>query len=457
MIKLLQDCLRQRSHWMGPQIVDRIFGAWFVVGLATFVYYIVSMGKELVVAAKFGRGDDIDAFLIAFLPIMFATSVIIVPLPSAMIPAYVQIREQYGRKVAQLWMSKIMSLVIILLIVSTLILATLAPYFLPILSLGFDDEKSMLTQKLFYLLLPIIVISGVTAVWSSILNAEQRFVLPEISLTAVPLLSIVALIMWSSDLGIYALVVGAVGGYCLNLLVIGFGLKQYRVALTLHWRRKVPILRRAIKQYIALVIATVIMSSMILIDGAMAATLAPGSVAALNYGIKIGASIAVIGAHALGVVVLPIFSKFIRTEDYTTVRYILKIYCVVILLMFLPVALILLLFSEPLIQVLFARGEFKEADVQLVASIQAVHGLHIPFYILGTLFARFVSSVSANHILIICSIINLVLKGILNYYFIQYWGVMGIALSTVCVYIFASGFLAAVIYLTILKMDRLRR
>ena len=450
----LQYFLHQWSRWMGQSTVNQIFGAWLTVGLVMFLCSIISMGKELVVAARFGRGDDIDAFLIAFLPIMFVISVIINALRSTMIPAYIQTREQHGREAAQFLISTILTLAIVLLIAIILILALSAPYFLPILSSGFDDEKSALTQKLFYLMLPILIIRGVSMIWSSMLNAEQRFILPEAALIAVPLFSIIALIMWSSDFGIYALVIGTVGGFLLDLLVLGFGLRQYRGVLIPRWRGKIPILRHMIGQYMALITASFLMSSTILIDGAMAASLASGSVSALNYGNKLTAVIANIGAGAIGVVVLPIFSKLMGTGDYITVRRILKMYSFLILFMTLPVVLILLYFSEPLIQVLFERGEFKETDVQIVGMIQAVHGLYIPFYILGILFVRLISSVSANHILIIGSFMNLILKAILNYYFTQYWDVMGIALSTVCVYIFSFGFLAIVSYRIILKTNR---
>ena len=419
-----------------------------------FFCSIISMGKELVVAAKFGRGDDIDAFLIAFLPITFVINVIINTLPSTMIPAYVQTREQHGRETAQFLVSTILTLAIMLLIAIILILALSAPYFLPILSSGFDDEKSALTQKLFYLMLPVVIIRGVSIIWSSMLNAEQHFILPEAALIAIPLFSIIALTMWSSDFGIYALVIGTVGGFLLDLLVLGFGLKQYRTVLIPRWRGKIYILRQVIGPYMALVISSSLMSSTILVDGAMAATLASGSVSALNYGNKLSAVIASIGAGALGVVVLPLFSKLMGTGDYITVRHILKTYCFLILLMTLPIVLILLFFSEPLIQVLFGRGEFKEADVQIVGMIQAVHGLYIPFYILGILFVRLISSISANHILIIVSLMNLILKVLLNYYFIQYWDVIGIALSTVCTYIFSFGFLATISYRTILKTNK---
>jgi putative peptidoglycan lipid II flippase len=43
----------------------QIFGAAVTVGIGTGFVKVASVGKELVVAWKFGTADDLDAFLIA--------------------------------------------------------------------------------------------------------------------------------------------------------------------------------------------------------------------------------------------------------------------------------------------------------------------------------------------------------------------------------------------------------
>lgn len=42
----------------------QIFGAAMIVGLLTALVKVAAVGKELVVAQRFGTGDDIDAFLL---------------------------------------------------------------------------------------------------------------------------------------------------------------------------------------------------------------------------------------------------------------------------------------------------------------------------------------------------------------------------------------------------------
>ena len=341
---LINALYRRWSHWVETSIEGKILGAMLTVGLLSFGVSIASMGKEVVVAASFGTGDALDAFLIAFLSILFLSSVVLESLTPALMPTYIQVREQQGQEAAQDLFSQIMVVTMALLITVAAVVALLAPYFFPFLGLGFKAEKLALTQRLFYFLLPAMIIRGVATIWSAILNAGEYFRLAALAPIAVPISSIIALLVWGSALGIYALVVGTMGGVLLELLLVGWALNRSKTALIPRWHRKSPALRQVIGQYFPMLTGSALMGGITLVDSAMVATLAPGSVAALNYGNKVVATITGIGAGALGTVVLPFFSKLVGVGDWTTVRHILKKYSLLILLVTIPITLLLFFF-----------------------------------------------------------------------------------------------------------------
>ena len=341
---LINALYRRWSHWVETSIEGKILGAMLTVGLLSFGVSIASMGKEVVVAASFGTGDALDAFLIAFLSILFLSSVVLTSLTPALMPTYIQVREQQGQEAAQDLFSQIMVVTMALLITVAAVVALLAPYFFSFLGLGFDVEKLALTQRLFYFLLPAMIIRGVATIWSAILNAGEYFGLAALAPIAVPISSIIALLVWGSALGIYALVVGTMGGVLLELLLVGWALNRSKTALIPRWHRKSPALRQVIGQYFPMLTGSALMGGITLVDSAMVATLAPGSVAALNYGNKVVATITGIGAGALGTVVLPFFSKLVGVGDWTTVRHILKKYSLLILLVTIPITLLLFFF-----------------------------------------------------------------------------------------------------------------
>ena len=441
----------QWYSWSRTSTGRKVFGAALTVGVLSSGSAIVSMVKAMVVAAFFGVGDALDAFFIAFLPISFVITVIVEAFTSALIPTYIRVRDQQGVSAAQDLFDQSMIVVVASLSMVAALLALSSPYLLPFLCLGFDAEKLALTQKLFYFLLPTVVIKGFATVWSGILNAGERFGLAALSPIAIPASLIITLFVWGSDYGVYALVVGTIGGFLLELPLLGWGLKRCGTALLPCWHGINPALRQVVAQYFPLVAAAALMGGTTFVDAAMAAALDPGSVTALNYGNKVVAMMAGLGALALGTAVFPFFSQLIGVGDWTTIRHLLKKYSLLVLLVTIPITLLLIIVSEPLASLLFQRGEFGETDTQLVGQIQAVYGLQIPFYVVGILFVRLISAGKVNHILMVGSFLNLLLNVVLNYIFMQYWGVVGIALATVCVYIFSCIFLLIMSYKRLLR------
>ena len=441
----------QWSSWRRASTGRKIFGAALTVGGLHFISAIVYMVKGIVVASFFGLGDALDAFLIAFLPVLFAIQVVIGAFTSSLIPTYILVKDQRGVNAAQDLFAQSMIVAVVLLCLLVAVLALSSPYLLSFLSRGFNAEKLALTQMLFYFLLPTIIIRGIATMWSAILNAGECFGLAALSHIAIPVSSIIALLVWGSDYGIYALAVGTIGGFLLELPILGWGLKRSRIPLLPRWHGDSAELRQVIAQYLPLVAAAALMGGTTFVDATMAAILNPGSVAALNYGNKVVGTMMGIGALALGTAVLPFFSQLVGVGDWTTIRHLLKKYSLLVLLVTTPITLLLVVVSEPVVSLLFQRGEFGETDTQLVGQIQAVYGLQIPFYVVCILFVRLISAGKANSILMVGSLLNLLLNVVLNYIFMQYWGVVGIALSTVCVYIFSCTFLLIVSYRCLLR------
>ena len=120
-------------------------------------------------------------------------------------------------------------------------------------------------------------------------------------------------------------------------------------------------LRTVMAQYAPMVAGAFLMSSTVLVDQAMAAMLESGSVATLNYANKVVATLLGIGAMALGTAVLPHFSRMVAAEEWTGVRHTLKTYTRLILMVSIPLTILLFLFSETIIKLLFERGAFSAA------------------------------------------------------------------------------------------------
>jgi len=423
------------KNWSETSINRRIFGAALTIGILTFGVHLVAMAKELIVAASFGTGDALDAFLIAMVIPTFVINVIAGPFHSALIPTYIQVRDQEGINGARTILSSIMVYGIGMLLIVTVILALLGPSILPVLASGFDTEKIHLTKMIFYCLLPLILIQGVVTIWSAVLNAGRRFILAAIAPAIVPFVIIIALILGRSSWGIYSLAVGTIIGFIGEAVVIGFGLKRQELRLQLQFTKRNPHLLMVMKQYALIITGSFLMSSTNLIDQGMAAMLRPGSVAVLNYGSRlVNLGIGLIVA-SLGVVVFPYFSGQVVHKDWSGLLQTAQFYLRWVFIVMIPISLLIFTFSEPIIRLIFERGAFSPEDTYSVAQVQSLYGLQIPLHIGGILLVRVISSLQMNHILIWASGINLLVKIVLNYLFMSWIGVAGIALSTSFMYL----------------------
>ncbi|AFZ00158.1 murein biosynthesis integral membrane protein MurJ [Calothrix sp. PCC 6303] len=418
----------------------KIFGSAVTVILITAFVKIVTIAKELIVAWKFGIGDALDCFLIAYVVPAFIINVVAGSFNAALIPTYIRVREQEGKEAAQELFSGATFCGVGVLVLTTVLLLISAPLYLPKIATGFSLEKLDLTFQLLYAIAPVIILSGVITVWGAILNAGERFALTSITPIITPTTSVLFLLLTNS-LGAFALTGGLLCGTFLEVIVIGFALHKQGTSVVPRWYGFNNNLRHITNVYRPIIAGACLISSAGLVDDSMAAMLAPGSVAALSYGNKLTVLPINLAVTALRTVVTPYFSKMIAHEDWAGVRHTLKRYLSLIFATTLPLTIFIILFSQNIIKFLLEKGSFTASDAELVSQIQACFALQIPFYIANILVVILINSLTFNHVLVKVSIFNLAINISLNFVFIHWMGIKGIALSTSCIYMFCFSYL----------------
>jgi putative peptidoglycan lipid II flippase len=423
-----------RSIWQRQSVNHRIFAALMTVGGFTLAVNLVATVKELVVARQFGTGDAMDALLIAFLLPSYAVNVLAGSCSTALVPTFVQVRENEGQEKAQQLLSGVIIWNTVVLAAASVLLALTASFILPILGSGFSMSKVALSRSLFFVFLPILVISGLKMTWAAVLNACDRFALAALSPGITTLVTIGLLLFRGRMWGIYALAVGTLSGCVIEAGILGWGLRRRGFCLMPRWYGLDHAVRKVINQYIPVVAGSLLMCGTMLVDQSMAAMLEAGSVATLNYGGKVVTLILGIGSVSLSTAVFPHFSRMVAVYDWVGIRHTLKTYTYLILVVTIPLTLILVYFSAPLVHLLFERGAFTSMDTWRVSQVQALFLLQLPFYFLGILIVRLISSLNMNRILMQAAVINISCKIVFNYLLMQRLDAAGIALSTTLVY-----------------------
>lgn len=435
----MNHSLRIGLNWwksLQAQSADRrLFAALVTVGSCTVLVKLVAFIKDALVAYQFGTGDAMDAFLIALLLPQFAITLVGGSLNTALIPTYIQVREQEGWPAADRLMSSVIVIAVLFLITLSLLLAFTATHVLPLLAGGFSAEKLAQARSLYLILLCALVLHGIGTIWGAVLNAVNRFAL----VAAVPIvtsfMTIALVLALARSYGAYALAFGVVGGALIETGFIGWWLLREGVSILPRWEGMTPAAKQVLGQYVPMVAGAFLMGSTSVVSQSMAAMLDPGSVSALAYGSKVTNLLLGIGATAVSTAFLPHFSRLVALADWGGLRQTISTYTRLLLMITIPTTALLIYFSEPIVAILFQRGAFMEGDTRTVALVQAMYLLQVPVYVVGMLFVRLVSALKANHLMMWINILNLSLCLVLTYVFIQWWGVSGIALATSIIYL----------------------
>jgi putative peptidoglycan lipid II flippase len=406
-----------------------------VVGAATVLGKVLAMAKDIVVASYFGISDAVDAFFIAQTVPTFGISVIAGSIPAALVPVYLRVRERDGSAAAARLLGNVLLLAGTAIAVSCLVLGLLAPIIMPLVGARFGGDKLILTRHLFLLILPGVFISGISGMLAGILNAHERFLVAALTPTLMSVLSIAFLVGAADHWGIAALAIGLTTGYAAELLVLAWSVRTRHLVALPRWASwRDPDVQSVLGQYAPLVIGGAVMSSSPLIDQAMAASLGSGSVAQLAYGSKLVAAGLGLGGTVVSTAIFPHFSRMVASADWSGLRHTLVTYTRLALVAGVAVVLLIVTFSQPIVRLLFERGQFLASDTHAVARVQALYAVQIPFYVLGILGVQLLHAISANRVLMWVSIGNFFTNIIGNYVFMRVWGVPGIAFATSLVY-----------------------
>ena len=376
------------GRWHEGSVTRKIFAASALLMALTVVCKSVAAVREVVTAYWFGTGDALDAFVVALTLPTFAAIAFGNSAGSALLPTLTQIRERDGQPAANRLLRESTFWAVVLLLGACVLLAIGSTWLLDLISPGFDREKQALARTLMLIVTPTVLLCGVTSLWNSTLNSEERFAASGLVPALTPLFAILAMFTLGGVWGIRSLAIGILVGALVELFFIGWILHRGGHRLMPIAGRPSKEVRQVLHQYLPLVVAAALMSSTTLVDNAMASELGSGSVATLSYGRKLVALAISFPVLSISRAIFPYFSRQVATRNWPELRQTLARSRWAVLLAMIPLAVILFIFSRPLTSVVLQRGAFRAESTEAVAWVQAMYAIQIPFYTLSILYVR---------------------------------------------------------------------
>ena len=407
-----------------------ILRAALSVGVAGLIVKAAATCKEIAVAGVFGRGDAMDAFLAAALIPSLLVNLIAESMNQALVPTLIRVREREGHERAQELLSSSMLWMCVLLGVATAGMALTARGFFPLIASHFSPGKLDLSVRIFYALLPVVLITGIATNCTAVLNASDRFALPALAVVVNPVAIILGALLLSARLGIWAVVCATLAGALVHAAVVAGMMESHGYRFRLRWHGMTEATREVAYQYGPVLLSSLVASGGLLVDQSMAAMLPAGSVSALVYANRFVSVVLTLLAGAVSTAVTPYFSRMIAFEDWAGCRHTLRTWVRLTAWVSAPIAVLLIAGSHLLIRITFQHGAFGPHDTAAVTPVLAMYAIQIPFFVASRVFYRFLVAMRRTDLIFYCGTINLILDIGLNLILMRWFGVAGIALAT---------------------------
>src|SRR5580658_6892816 len=204
----------------GASTNRRIFRAAASVTAAGVLVKVVSTFKEIVVAGSYGRSDGMDAFLAAYLIPGLLVNLISESMNQALVPTLIRVREQEGHDRAQELLSSSMLWMCVLLGAVSVVMGLTARGFFPLIASHFPPAKLDLSVRIFYALLPMVLITGIATNCTAVLNTFDRFIWPALVVVVNPITVIAGALLLSGRLGIWAMVYATLAGALIHAALV---------------------------------------------------------------------------------------------------------------------------------------------------------------------------------------------------------------------------------------------
>lgn len=394
--------------------------------------------KETIVAANFGLSQILDTFFIAVLVPGFIQNVFLGAFKNVFIPNYIA-ESKTGNNISSFQATGFLITGFISLLF-VLIAYLFTDTYLEVFFSGHTVAYYEMVKSQFYYLAPCIFVWGISSLLSGLLNVNEEFKYSSYPGVFVPLVIILCLTFFKKNLGDNVLAIGTLLGSILALLfllVVCVRKKILSISYPDFTDRNVQLM---FKQIPAKVSSGFLTGMNSVVDQFFAAQLIVGSVAAINYGLKMPAFLMGIMVIALTNVLLPKFSTMLMENKKNTYRVFFKI----VKFLFLSAAIFAVIgifLSDFLVELFFQRKEFTAEDTKVVANIQKIFLVYTPFSICGMVVVSFLTSMNKNAIMAYVSFGALIANIVLDYVLIRYFGILGIALCTTIVVIIKNLFL----------------
>ncbi|MDP2859456.1 MAG: murein biosynthesis integral membrane protein MurJ [Bacillota bacterium] len=408
---------------------DLLVGASVGVAAGSVLSKVLGFVREIVIAARFGAGADVDAYVVASTVPSVLFGAVGAALGTVIVPTFTRKRVSTGSAEAFHTAAAIWNAVGVGALVAVAAGELLMPWIIRLLAPGFAASSWEQATFLGRIIMPMALFSTLGLLLKGLLNSLQVFALPALADPLQNVIVILSVLLLGHKIGISGLAIGTVLGATAPVWLLMPSLMHRGFRPALNTRVNTPELRETLLLALPMIASSGIGTIGVFVERGLASGLQEGSLAAINYANRLYALPAVLLGVTLSTVLFPTLAEFAASRQFDRMVAALKRGLAAGSLVLFPVAAGMLVLAEPLTRLTYERGAFGAEATALTTGILCMYVTGMPAFAWRDVTARAFYATGNTTTPLVGSVMVVGVNVVLNLVLVRILGARGLALS----------------------------
>ena len=345
----------------------KIVGYTGIMVMLSVLLKPIGIVKDMLVASKFGVNADLGIYFLFIGIAKFFASMMYSMHRGSVTPYYIKIKMSGDN--SQAYSLAILSGFIYILLITFVccILYVFIVPFIHVFAPGFTADKVLSASKSALYLVVLIASMAANDFFTSVLEAEKRFVSTRLSQACVSI-TVIAIVWFYHQNGWVVLLQGLALGYLIAAIIQALVYITIIKSTIFCFPKAIHKLKEILPLWLTMGAGAFVANSSNVIDRMMTSILGGHELAVYGYADTLVSNISGIFILSINTAVLPVFSAISADNKPELCETVFKTYRYSVAFI-LPVVLIMSIYGDRLIQIIYQHGNFTETDTNDVFNV----------------------------------------------------------------------------------------
>lgn len=395
----------------------------------TILSKIMGFAREVILSYFYGATNVSDAYIISITIPSVIFALVGAGISTGFIPMFSSIERDYGEDEAKKYTNNLINIILVLCTIIVVFVLFFATTVVKLFAAGFEGETLALAVRFTKISILGIYFTGVISVFSGFLQLKDKFAIP--ALIGIPMNIIVILsLVISSKTDILVLSIGTVLATVSQFIFLLPHIKKagykYKFIIDLKDKHIINMARIAIP----VIIGVSVNQINVLVDRSLASNVAVGGISALTYANRLNSFVQGIFVISISTVMYPMISKMAAKKDMDGLEKSIIEAINSISILVLPATIGAMIFSGPIVKLLFGRGAFDPAALKMTSSALFFYAVGMIGFGLREVLSRGFYALKDSRTPMINGVIAVSINIVLNIILSRYLGIGGLSLAT---------------------------